>query len=171
MLKCSLGAIDRRIVAELQADARLSNVQLAERVGLSPSRCLRRVKRLEQARYIESCRAALRREPVGPGSVAVQDDGAMRLIQISALAPIRHIRRSRTKRRLKEHGPFERYSRKQRSSDRASHLDGHYSSRFVAIINWHPSDSRPTREGNHSQRSLSPIPLPGAKLGSGDLNG
>jgi Lrp/AsnC family transcriptional regulator, leucine-responsive regulatory protein len=44
----SLDAIDRRIVAALQADGRLSNVELAERVGLSPSPCLRRVKRLEQ---------------------------------------------------------------------------------------------------------------------------
>ena len=67
MLKSSLDAIDRRIVAELQADARLSNVQLAEKVGLSPSPCLRRVKRLEQAGYIEGYRAALRRERVGLG--------------------------------------------------------------------------------------------------------
>jgi Lrp/AsnC family transcriptional regulator, leucine-responsive regulatory protein len=67
MLKSNLDAIDRRIVAELQADARLSNVQLAEKVGLSPSPCLRRVKRLEQAGYIEGYRAALRRERVGLG--------------------------------------------------------------------------------------------------------
>jgi Lrp/AsnC family transcriptional regulator, leucine-responsive regulatory protein len=67
MLKYDLDAIDRRIVAELQADARLSNVQLAEKVGLSPSPCLRRVKRLEQVGYIEGYRAALRRERVGLG--------------------------------------------------------------------------------------------------------
>jgi Lrp/AsnC family leucine-responsive transcriptional regulator len=67
MLKLSLDAIDRRIVAALQADARLSNVELAERVGLSPSPCLRRVRRLEQAGYIEGYRAALRRERVGLG--------------------------------------------------------------------------------------------------------
>src|SRR5215813_11868765 len=65
MLKYDLDAIDRRIVAELQANARLSNVELAEKVGLSPSPCLRRVKRLEQAGYIEGYRASLRRERVG----------------------------------------------------------------------------------------------------------
>ena len=78
MLKYNLDAIDRRIVAELQADARLSNVQLAEKVGLSPSPCLRRVKRLEQAGYIEGYRAALRREHVGLGFsvfVGVKIDG------------------------------------------------------------------------------------------------
>jgi len=67
MPKHDLDAIDRRIIAELQADARLSNVDLAERVGLSPSPCLRRVKRLEREGYIEGYRAALRRERVGLG--------------------------------------------------------------------------------------------------------
>jgi Lrp/AsnC family leucine-responsive transcriptional regulator len=78
MLKYNLDAIDRRIVAELQTDARLSNVQLAEKVGLSPSPCLRRVKRLEQAGYIEGYRAALRRDRVGLGFsvfVGVKIDG------------------------------------------------------------------------------------------------
>ena len=78
MLKYDLDAIDRRIVAELQANARLSNVELAERIGLSPSPCLRRVKRLEQAGYIEGYRAALRRERVGLGFsvfVGVKIDG------------------------------------------------------------------------------------------------
>lgn len=67
MLNCDLDAIDRRIVSELQADGRLTNVELADRVGLSPSPCLRRVKRLEKAGYIEGYRAALRREGVGLG--------------------------------------------------------------------------------------------------------
>jgi len=40
-------AIDRRIVAELEFDGRLSNVELADRIGLSPAPCLRRVRRLE----------------------------------------------------------------------------------------------------------------------------
>ena len=66
-LRRDFDAIDRRIIAELQADARLSNVDLAERVGLSPSPCLRRVKRLEREGYIEGYRAALRRERVGLG--------------------------------------------------------------------------------------------------------
>ena len=64
---CDLDTIDRRIVSELQADGRLTNVELADRVGLSPSPCLRRVKRLEDAGYIEGYRAALRRERVGLG--------------------------------------------------------------------------------------------------------
>ena len=78
MPKYDLDAIDRRIIAELQANARLSNVELAEKVGLSPSPCLRRVKRLEQAGYIEGYRAALRRERVGLGFsvfVGVKIDG------------------------------------------------------------------------------------------------
>jgi Lrp/AsnC family transcriptional regulator, leucine-responsive regulatory protein len=40
-------ATDRKIIAELRADGRLSNVELADRVGLTPAPCLRRVKRLE----------------------------------------------------------------------------------------------------------------------------
>jgi Lrp/AsnC family transcriptional regulator, leucine-responsive regulatory protein len=78
MPKCDLDAIDRRIVSELQTDARLSNVELADRVGLSPSPCLRRVKRLEKDGYIEGYRAALRRERIGLGLsvfLAVKIDG------------------------------------------------------------------------------------------------
>jgi Lrp/AsnC family leucine-responsive transcriptional regulator len=67
MPQTDLDAIDRRIVAELQTDGRLSNVELAEKVGLSPSPCLRRVKRLERDGYIEGYRAALRRDRVGLG--------------------------------------------------------------------------------------------------------
>lgn len=67
MPKSDLDAIDGRIVAELQRDGRLSNVELADRIGLSPSPCLRRVKRLERDEYIEGYRAALRRECVGLG--------------------------------------------------------------------------------------------------------
>ena len=43
MPKTDLDTIDRRIVAELQANGRLSNVELADMVGLSPSPCSRRV--------------------------------------------------------------------------------------------------------------------------------
>ncbi|HKU95506.1 MAG TPA: Lrp/AsnC family transcriptional regulator [Vineibacter sp.] len=67
MPKHDLDPIDCRIIAALQADARLTNVDLAERVGLSPSPCLRRVKRLERDGYIEAYRAALRRSRVGLG--------------------------------------------------------------------------------------------------------
>jgi Lrp/AsnC family leucine-responsive transcriptional regulator len=67
MPKIDLDAIDRRIIAALQADGRLSNVELAERVGLSPSPCLRRVKRLERAGHIAAYRAVLRRDQIGLG--------------------------------------------------------------------------------------------------------
>ena len=78
MPKSDWDAIDRRIVAELQADAKLSNVELADRVGLSPSPCLRRVKRLEREGYIEGYRAVLRRDRIGLGFsvfVGVKIDG------------------------------------------------------------------------------------------------
>jgi Lrp/AsnC family leucine-responsive transcriptional regulator len=78
MPKLDLDAIDRRIVAALQADGRLSNVELADKVGLSPSPCLRRVRRLEREGYIDGYRAALRRDRVGLGLsvfVGVKIDG------------------------------------------------------------------------------------------------
>ena len=62
-----LDAIDRRILAALQADGRLSNVDLAEKVGLSPSPCLRRVTRLERDGYIGGYRAMLGRKKIGLG--------------------------------------------------------------------------------------------------------
>src|ERR1700753_1425851 len=67
MPNCELDAIDRRIVMELQANARLSNIELADKIGLSPSPCLRRVKRLERDGYIEGYRASLQRARVGLG--------------------------------------------------------------------------------------------------------
>jgi DNA-binding Lrp family transcriptional regulator len=47
-----LDRIDINILVHLQKDGQLTNVQLAQKVGLSPSPCLQRVKRLEQAGYI-----------------------------------------------------------------------------------------------------------------------
>jgi Lrp/AsnC family leucine-responsive transcriptional regulator len=67
MPKIELDAIDGRILAALQADGRLSNLELADRVGLSASPCLRRVRRLEREGYIEGYRAMLRRERIGLG--------------------------------------------------------------------------------------------------------
>lgn len=55
-----LDRIDINILARLQRDAKLTNVMLAEAVGLSPSPCLQRVKRLEKAGYIEGYRARIR---------------------------------------------------------------------------------------------------------------
>lgn len=62
-----LDAIDHKILDALQADGRLTNVELADRVGLSPSPCLRRVKRLEREGVIEGYRAILDRRAVGLG--------------------------------------------------------------------------------------------------------
>jgi len=60
-----LDATDRRILQALQADGRLSNVDLADRAGLSPSPCLRRVKRLEDDGVIAGYRAVLDRKRLG----------------------------------------------------------------------------------------------------------
>ncbi len=52
-----LDPIDRRILAELQADGRMTNVELAKRVGISAPPCLRRVRTLEDAGYIKGYHA------------------------------------------------------------------------------------------------------------------
>jgi DNA-binding Lrp family transcriptional regulator len=55
----AVDAIDRAIIDQLARDARLSNVELADRVGLSPSPCLRRVRRLEDDGVILGYRAQI----------------------------------------------------------------------------------------------------------------
>jgi DNA-binding Lrp family transcriptional regulator len=73
MPKDSLDAIDRRILAELQQNARIANADLAREVGLSPSPCLRRVRELEERRVIRSYVALVEPGAVGlPISVFVQ---------------------------------------------------------------------------------------------------
>lgn len=52
-----LDAIDRRILSELQADGRMTNVELARRAGISAPPCLRRVRRLEEAGIIRGYHA------------------------------------------------------------------------------------------------------------------
>ena len=52
-----LDPIDRRILAELQADGRMTNVELARRVGISAPPCLRRVRTLEEAGFIRGYHA------------------------------------------------------------------------------------------------------------------
>ncbi|MFI7062285.1 Lrp/AsnC family transcriptional regulator [Kribbella sp. NPDC050124] len=54
-----MDAIDRAIIAELARDGRLSNVELANRVGLTAGPCLRRVQRLEADGVIQGYRAVL----------------------------------------------------------------------------------------------------------------
>jgi DNA-binding Lrp family transcriptional regulator len=58
---------DRAIIDELRKNARLSNVELAERVNLSPSPCLRRVRALEQAGVIRGYRADIDPAAIGRG--------------------------------------------------------------------------------------------------------
>ena len=57
--------LDLRILAQLQKNGRMTNVDLADAVGLSPSPCLIRVKRLEQAGYISGYGAHIRLEKLG----------------------------------------------------------------------------------------------------------
>jgi Lrp/AsnC family leucine-responsive transcriptional regulator len=59
--------VDRAIVAQLQLDGRMANVDLADAVGLSPSACLRRVKALEADGIIAGYRAEVSRARAGLG--------------------------------------------------------------------------------------------------------
>lgn len=70
MAKLELDKTDRKILAVLQGDGRLSNQEVAERVNLSPSPCLRRIKRLEQAGVIRQYVALLDPAKIGLGLLA-----------------------------------------------------------------------------------------------------
>ena len=59
--------ISSRILSELESDGRVSNTELAKRVGLSPSACLRRVQELERSGWIKGDRAVLDRTRLGAG--------------------------------------------------------------------------------------------------------
>lgn len=65
-----IDAIDSRILRELARDGRQTNIDLAGRVGLSPSACLRRVQELERSGVIRGYRAVLDPEKLGIGFVA-----------------------------------------------------------------------------------------------------
>ncbi|NBV59981.1 MAG: Lrp/AsnC family transcriptional regulator, partial [Rhodobacteraceae bacterium] len=60
-----LDPIDRMILAELQADGRMTNVELAKRVGISAPPCLRRVRTLEEAGYIKGYHAKVDARELG----------------------------------------------------------------------------------------------------------
>lgn len=60
-----LDAIDRKILAELQADGRMTNVELAKRVGISAPPCLRRVRTLEEAGFIKGYHAQVDSRELG----------------------------------------------------------------------------------------------------------
>src|SRR5512140_1394647 len=61
----SLDRVDRRILDELQGDARVSNQELAKRVGLSPAPCWRRLRRLEEEGFISGYATLLNGPAVG----------------------------------------------------------------------------------------------------------
>jgi len=60
-----LDRLDRRILQELQHDGRIANADLAEKVGLSPSTCLRRVRALEEVGVIDKYVALLDQRKLG----------------------------------------------------------------------------------------------------------
>lgn len=67
MTEHALTATDARILAALQQDGRMTNQTLAEHIGMSASPCWRRVRQLEEHRFIQSYRAVLDRRKIGLG--------------------------------------------------------------------------------------------------------
>jgi Lrp/AsnC family leucine-responsive transcriptional regulator len=70
MASMALDKIDRKILAILQANGRLTNQEVAEQVSLSPSPCLRRIRRLEEAGVIRQYVALLDPDKIGLGLLA-----------------------------------------------------------------------------------------------------
>lgn len=70
-----LSKMDKHILSEIQNNARISNLDLASKIGLSPSPCLRRVKQLEEAGFIDDYVARLNEQKLNLKLIA--------LIQIS----------------------------------------------------------------------------------------
>ncbi|WP_432161421.1 Lrp/AsnC family transcriptional regulator [Streptomyces sp. NRRL F-5630] len=68
-----LDEIDRDILFHMRRDGRLTNVELAKRVGLTPPPCLRRLKRLEDTGVISGYRAIVNQEAVGRGLEVMTD--------------------------------------------------------------------------------------------------
>jgi Lrp/AsnC family leucine-responsive transcriptional regulator len=67
-VQIELDTTDRLLLATLQADARITNAALAEKVHLSPSACLRRVRRLEEIGVVTGYVAVLDRSLIGRGT-------------------------------------------------------------------------------------------------------
>ena len=67
MRRVKLDRIDRRILRDLQTNGRMTNVELARRVGISAPPCLRRVRALEKAGYIRGYHADINAEALGFG--------------------------------------------------------------------------------------------------------
>ena len=93
----SLDKFDLAILGELQANARLTNAELAQRVGLSAAPCWRRVRALEQAGFILGYRAVIDRHKIGVGVLAFvrldakRNTGSMTLAMEDALRQIREV--------------------------------------------------------------------------------
>lgn len=67
MVRVKLDAVDRKILSLLQSEGRITNVELADRVGITAPPCLRRVRALEQEGYIKGYHADLEQEALGYG--------------------------------------------------------------------------------------------------------
>ena len=82
-----LDAIDRQILKELQDDGRITNVELARRVGISAPPCLRRVRALEQAGYIVIEKSFVGRKPLTQARITPEGRQAFRryLLQMAKL--------------------------------------------------------------------------------------
>ncbi|MEY8174877.1 Lrp/AsnC family transcriptional regulator [Burkholderia multivorans] len=86
MAQVELDAIDRRILAILQENGRLSNQEIAERVNLSPSPCLRRIRRLEEIGVITGYVALLDPQKLGLDLLAYV---SVRLEKRGGVVPVR----------------------------------------------------------------------------------
>lgn len=75
MARVKLDRIDRQILRDLQTDGRMTNVELAKRVGISPPPCLRRVRALEKAGYIRGYHADVDAEALGFGVIVFAQVG------------------------------------------------------------------------------------------------
>jgi DNA-binding Lrp family transcriptional regulator len=67
MRRIKLDKVDRQILSDLQADGRMTNVDLASRAGISAPPCLRRVRALEEAGFIRGYHAEINPEALGFG--------------------------------------------------------------------------------------------------------
>lgn len=67
MRRVKLDRIDRKILSDLQMDGRMTNVELAQRAGISAPPCLRRVRALEEAGYIQGYHADINSAALGYG--------------------------------------------------------------------------------------------------------
>jgi DNA-binding Lrp family transcriptional regulator len=93
-----MDGIDRKILAELQGEGRLTVTELAQRVRLSPAPCHRRLRELERAKVITGYRAQVDPAAVGFGlevlvAVTMDREDAATIVEFeTALAGVRHIR-------------------------------------------------------------------------------